>query len=172
MTWPILQYWVSGNNMIFGFIVQALSRVKWAMRRGNAGVNVMIDSFFNGLIVLIWTVAAILMQVMVPYAPGTCPALLKWKPAEMNTVDFKLEATDGQPISLNHSESHILSKLRLCLATARKCTPKSQEFWTATLVSARMHKRLMRWNSWLALRGRMSGRCVSLLCFMRSFEEW
>jgi len=37
----------------------------------------------------------IFTPVMVPYVPGSCPALLKWKPSSLNTVDFKLQVVRG-----------------------------------------------------------------------------
>jgi len=28
-----------------------------------------------------------------PYYPGTCDEILKWKPVELNSIDFKLQTT-------------------------------------------------------------------------------
>lgn len=38
----------------------------------------------------------IFTPVMVPYAVGTCPSLLKWKPSVKNTVDFQIDVIAGQ----------------------------------------------------------------------------
>eukprot|EP00405_Crypthecodinium_cohnii_P049724 CAMPEP_0206608212 /NCGR_PEP_ID=MMETSP0325_2-20121206/52819_1 /ASSEMBLY_ACC=CAM_ASM_000347 /TAXON_ID=2866 /ORGANISM="Crypthecodinium cohnii, Strain Seligo" /LENGTH=673 /DNA_ID=CAMNT_0054125789 /DNA_START=90 /DNA_END=2111 /DNA_ORIENTATION=- len=37
----------------------------------------------------------IFTPVMVPYLPGSCLSLLKWKPASANTVDFKMQVVKG-----------------------------------------------------------------------------
>lgn len=74
-------------------------------RKANDTVQLMLKDFFE-----LWQIkdvvsiagnlphetdGLVFTPVMVPYAPGTCPALLKWKPAHMNTVDFKLEVVFG-----------------------------------------------------------------------------
>jgi mRNA-capping enzyme len=33
-----------------------------------------------------------------PYYPGTCEEILKWKPIELNSIDFKLQATPNPSI--------------------------------------------------------------------------
>ncbi|TNV72920.1 hypothetical protein FGO68_gene2376 [Halteria grandinella] len=38
----------------------------------------------------------ILTMNQCPYYPGTCPQILKWKPQELNTIDFQLRLLDGQ----------------------------------------------------------------------------
>lgn len=74
-------------------------------RKANDTIQLMLKDFFE-----LWQIkdvvsiagklphetdGLVFTPVMVPYAPGTCPALLKWKPAHMNTVDFKLEVVFG-----------------------------------------------------------------------------
>ena len=43
-----------------------------------------------------------------PYYPGTCDQILKWKPIELNSIDFKLEkTTHPQVYALNTSNDRI-----------------------------------------------------------------
>ncbi|CAE7617302.1 CGT1 [Symbiodinium sp. CCMP2592] len=76
-----------------------------ALRGSTDNVQLMLKDFFElwqlGEVTAIaselphGTDGLVFTPVMVPYVPGTVPALLKWKPAEMNTVDFKLQVIKG-----------------------------------------------------------------------------
>ncbi|CAE7472850.1 CGT1 [Symbiodinium natans] len=82
-----------------------------ALRESSDNVQLMLKDFFElwqlGDVTAIaaelphGTDGLVFTPVMVPYAPGTCPALLKWKPAEMNTVDFKLQVIQGGDMKKN-----------------------------------------------------------------------
>ena len=45
-----------------------------------------------------------------PYYPGTCNEILKWKPVELNSIDFKLEKTPNPLVyQLKTSDDELFS---------------------------------------------------------------
>jgi mRNA-capping enzyme len=47
-----------------------------------------------------------------PYYPGTCNEILKWKPIELNSIDFKLEKTPNASVyQLKTSDDRLFSFL-------------------------------------------------------------